>query len=381
MPKAIVLAGGGARGSYHIGAWQALIEMGYRPDIVTGTSVGSMNATLVALDRFEDAKAMWLSLNDKDVLTLPNELSTKEVLRFARQVAIDGGLDMSPMENMIIKFLNEDELRKAKCRYGLVTVNLKTLKPLELTLEEIPHGQLVDYVMASGACFPALKMKKIGDELYIDGGYYDNVPSNLAAKMGADEIVEINLDGIGNERELEEQYKDVKITRVSSYHDLGSILTFSPELGKRNIELGYLDTYKAFGKLDGVAYGFRKGSVKKLYDKMGKGLFSSLKLIMQNYPTVALSTQIYFSKNRQPFKDKKSAFIAILEGAMLSAQLPLGEVYTCELLMQKLMQSKKDCNCEKFCDLEKTEISSYLLLPLAAAEVVKVFLGLIQQRI
>ncbi|MBR2503809.1 MAG: patatin-like phospholipase family protein, partial [Oscillospiraceae bacterium] len=50
MAKALVLAGGGARGSYHIGAWQALIEMGYKFDIVTGTSVGSLNGTLVALD-------------------------------------------------------------------------------------------------------------------------------------------------------------------------------------------------------------------------------------------------------------------------------------------------------------------------------------------
>ena len=46
MAKAVVLAGGGARGSYHIGAWQALIELGYKPDIVTGTSVGSLNGVL-----------------------------------------------------------------------------------------------------------------------------------------------------------------------------------------------------------------------------------------------------------------------------------------------------------------------------------------------
>ena len=39
--KALVLAGGGARGSYQVGVWRALIELGWRPQIITGTSVGS----------------------------------------------------------------------------------------------------------------------------------------------------------------------------------------------------------------------------------------------------------------------------------------------------------------------------------------------------
>ena len=38
--KALVLAGGGARGSYQVGVWRALTELGWRPQIITGTSVG-----------------------------------------------------------------------------------------------------------------------------------------------------------------------------------------------------------------------------------------------------------------------------------------------------------------------------------------------------
>ena len=41
--KALVLAGGGARGSYQVGVWRALTELGWRPQIITGTSVGSLN--------------------------------------------------------------------------------------------------------------------------------------------------------------------------------------------------------------------------------------------------------------------------------------------------------------------------------------------------
>ena len=46
--RALVLAGGGARGSYQVGVWRALTELGWRPQIITGTSVGSLNGAMFA---------------------------------------------------------------------------------------------------------------------------------------------------------------------------------------------------------------------------------------------------------------------------------------------------------------------------------------------
>ena len=48
MKRALVLSGGGSRGAYEIGAWQALRELGVRLDAVYGTSIGAINAALVA---------------------------------------------------------------------------------------------------------------------------------------------------------------------------------------------------------------------------------------------------------------------------------------------------------------------------------------------
>ena len=48
MNRALVLSGGGSRGAYEIGAWQALEELGVKFDGVYGTSIGAMNAALVA---------------------------------------------------------------------------------------------------------------------------------------------------------------------------------------------------------------------------------------------------------------------------------------------------------------------------------------------
>ena len=45
--KALVLCGGGAKGGYHVGVWNALNEIGYKPDIITGTSVGALCRCLI----------------------------------------------------------------------------------------------------------------------------------------------------------------------------------------------------------------------------------------------------------------------------------------------------------------------------------------------
>lgn len=53
MKRALVLAGGGAKGSYQVGVWKALAELGWKPDIITGTSVGCLNGALFVLDGYE----------------------------------------------------------------------------------------------------------------------------------------------------------------------------------------------------------------------------------------------------------------------------------------------------------------------------------------
>ena len=57
--KALVLAGGGARGSYQVGVWRAMMELDWHPQIITGTSVGSLNGAMFVLDQYETARDMW----------------------------------------------------------------------------------------------------------------------------------------------------------------------------------------------------------------------------------------------------------------------------------------------------------------------------------
>ena len=59
---ALVLGGGGARGAYEVGVWQALCELDVPVDIVTGTSVGALNAAVIAAGSFESVSALWRNL-------------------------------------------------------------------------------------------------------------------------------------------------------------------------------------------------------------------------------------------------------------------------------------------------------------------------------
>ena len=378
MKKALVLAGGGARGSYHIGAWQALTEMGFRPDIVTGTSVGSLNGVLVALDWFDIARGMWLSIEDRDVMDIPEKVVSKETLAFAKDFATKGGISLEPLEKMITRFVDEEQLRNSPCRYGLVTVNINTRKPMELTLEEIPQGKLVDYMIASSACFPFLRPKAIDGQTYIDGGYYDNLPTNLAARMGAQEIVEVDLDSLGINRRLEDEYKDVKVTVVKSWHDLGSFLDFNPENARRNMEIGYLDTYKAFGKLEGKAYAFKKGETEKMYENFGAELMKNCGHLCEKHPGVRIASEVYMHVERKNPKTETDKFLAVLEGAMAAGNLPLGEVYTAENLPEYILAAKPGGVFEKIEQFAAEKNITELLSPLGAADVKKLYLHLLK---
>ncbi len=250
--RGLVLAGGGARGSYQVGVWRALTELGWQPGVITGTSVGCLNGAMFALGLYETARDMWLSIRSQDVMELPAADSGLGGLGSAlRQFVADGGLDVSPLEGIVDLVLDEDALRAAPVRFGLVTVEKRGLRPRELTLDEIPPGKVKDYLLASAACFPAMQAREIDGVEYLDGGYADNMPTALAARMGAEELVCVDLEGLGITRP---NRTGLPTTTVRSHWELGDLLRFDPVLARRNIELGYYDTLRAFGRLRGAAY-------------------------------------------------------------------------------------------------------------------------------
>lgn len=263
----LALEGGGAKGSYEIGAYIALKELGFKFDAVAGTSIGSLNAALIVQDDMKLAKNLWLNANseivgiNKDLVNLNKNFKlTKDSLKFSineiTKIIKNKGLDTSKYTNIIDTYIDETKIRNKKTNYGLVTVRLKDLKPLELTIKEIPNGKLAEYIMAS-SYLPVFKMNKIiDDSYYLDGGVANNLPITLLEKMGCNEIVAIRIDGVGtNKKKLLTQ---TKITELSPTKKTGPVIMFDNNDIRNNFYMGYYDTLLHYKKLDGFIYYFKK---------------------------------------------------------------------------------------------------------------------------
>lgn len=368
MTQGLVLAGGGARGSYQVGVKRALDELGFQPKVFTGTSVGCLNAGLFALGLDDIAESMWLQIADKDVMVMPEKFWGRELTDFLRDVQGGGGMDVSPLEQKVRMLMDEDALRASGVAFGLITVNKRTLKPLEVGLDEIPHGQLADYMMASAACFPAIRPHALGEEAYIDGGYYENMPIDLAARLGADQIVAVNLDGIGFTRRP--KTPGLKVRYVQSYWPLGNILKFDPLLAKRNISLGYLDTYRAFGKLKGQAYSLRAPEYTKLLAGCGVRYQAMIEHVCERHLPFGPALSLLISKGRERTRNPQRSLLFALETAAEHLGLDPTVVYTAEEFCTALVEefSRKNQRGYQFSGLLRgTESPSVLTLGLAMA--------------
>lgn len=265
--NALVFSGGGSRGSYQIGVWRALIELGIDIHIVTGTSVGALNAVLIALGDFDNAYTMWEQITTSTVLSvdIDEEADASQkintmLLQFFQDYTKNRGLDSYPLKSLIDKHCDEEKLRNCGIECGFMVFDKNTLKPVPLFLENVAKGKLAEYLLASASFFPAMKSCEIDGSEYIDGGYGDNLPVSLAVSKGADHIIAVDLEspGVVKKKEIE-SFANIKVIR--SYWNLGPILLFEKKQNLYNMRLGYLDTMKAFNVFEGIAYTFVKNSL------------------------------------------------------------------------------------------------------------------------
>ena len=259
--KALVLSGGGSKGSYQLGVWKALKKLNMKFDIITGTSSGALNGALMTQKSYKKAKKIWNELNMKVIFGEDVEATTtKDIVKMYGKQIVKGGMDITKLEELIHKTINTKKFYKSKINFGLVTLNLTNHKAEELEKKDIEEDKMADYLIASASCFPAFRQKDIEGKKYIDGGYHDNLPINLAIKMGATEIVCVDLRAPGRKKEI--QNKNIPITTITPNNKLSNFLDFNTEVVKRNIAYGYNDTMKVFNKLEGKKYTFKKNSLK-----------------------------------------------------------------------------------------------------------------------
>jgi NTE family protein len=260
MMYGIVLEGGGGKGAYQFGAWKALNELGIEYNGVVGTSIGAINAALMVQDNFEAAGELWNKIHISASESIGTEIyhqlaahefKSKDPVEIKKEMqetfGIDG-IDISTFRESVNAMIKEDIIRGSEKDFGMVTISLKQKKGLKLFKEDIPKGQLGDYMIAS--CYlPIYKTMLLNGDYFLDGSYYDRLPTDMLIGKGYKKIIEIRLYTPKPDEEKKNIPSDVHITTIYPKEYLGKALDFSKEQVLKNIKLGYADTLETLSQV------------------------------------------------------------------------------------------------------------------------------------
>lgn len=356
MKRCLVLAGGGAKGAYQMGFWKAIRELKIRFDMTCGTSVGALNAALIAQGDFDRGVMMWETLEtdrifSKEPRNIPKIIDAEAIAKSLEPVfgdwadqAVMVHTDASPLRETLESVLDEDLIRKSGIEVGIMATEYPVIKPAPLILSDIPRGKMMDYLMASSCLFPSEDPVEIGGQRYIDGGYADNAPINLALDMGADEIIVCDLHGSG----VKLPYSTNKAVKtVSPHFPLGPTMDFCPETARRNVTLGYLDTMREFGVYDGYWYTFRQGEREEFLRKYAWSYASMLLTLRvvknenesRRYYDIPVIRRIAEEEGERPGRMRYDFPMLIAEYAGEKFDLDPRRVYTEEKFSAQLLKS------------------------------------------
>ena len=198
----LVLQGGGALGAYQVGAYQALHEAGIAPDWIIGTSIGAINASIIAgsapderIDRLcefwrrvEHSSYLpaifpaWVSAAARNMLAVTTGIPSFFTPRpgaFLSEHAPLGAEDaayysVAPLRETLGELIDFERINAGAVRLTVGASNVRTSEMHYFDSRDMPLD--VRHILASGALPPAFPAVRIDGELYWDGGVVSNTP-------------------------------------------------------------------------------------------------------------------------------------------------------------------------------------------------------------
>lgn len=199
----LVLQGGGALGAYQVGAYQALHEAGVEPDWVIGTSIGAINASLIAgnapEERLSRLQEFWGRVQHNTWMELiagwplmgqaacnlmtvaqgiPAFFKPNAPAFFGPHVPLGADAaayyDTTPLARTLAELVDVDRINRGETRLTVGAANVRTSEMRYFDTRDMKLD--LRHVMASGALPPAFPAIRIGGDLYWDGGILSNTP-------------------------------------------------------------------------------------------------------------------------------------------------------------------------------------------------------------
>ena len=325
----IVFDGGGGRGAYQIGAWKALREAGVKINAVAGTSVGALNGALLCMDDIELAEDLWENITYSDVMAIDDELMegvfggnykipVKTLLKEVWEKIKDGGVDITPLKELINTHVDEEKIRTCGKEFCLVTYSMSNRQSLELGIDDITLGKLGDYLLAS-AYLIGFKNEPLNGKKYMDGGVTNNVPTRTLVERGYKDIIQIRIFGPGIARKAEIP-DDGSLYEIQPRVNLGSIIEFSPKRSRQNLKIGYFDAQRMLYGLEGIIYYIEQTHEEWYYEEIIKNVSELEK------KQICMKLKLPISST------EKELVMGMLEASAKLMRIPKYKIYTVDEL-------------------------------------------------
>lgn len=379
----LVLEGGGARGSYHMGVYKAILEEGIEIKAVAGTSIGALNGAMIVQGDYEKCLEQWNNISYTDIIQanedeidkiINSKLNLEDIKHLSKKflaLVSERGFDITPFKEMIENALDEEKLRKSSMDFAIVTVNLTDLAPVEIFVEDIPEGELGNYLLAS-SYLPIFKSEKLGGKTYLDGGFYDNLPFKILQKRGYEKLILVRTHARGLTRKAPD---GEGITVISPSRDIGHSYVCDREQAKENIKMGYYDALKIFRGLKGDLYYIKsqdeasymdyllaldKKDIENILNRLNINMYPSRRVLFEEViPRVG---SILGLKEDFSYED---LLIALLEKKAKDLGIKVYQIYDFEVLLKEVRtiepfekeEREKTNTIEKI--LEKVDLAKY----------------------
>lgn len=347
---AIALEGGGAKGGYEIGVWQALDEAGIKYNAVSGTSVGALNGGLMAMRDLPRAIDAWNNMKLGKVIELDEEQEENLSRAFNGDIGLDDvqrlipealeiiknrGLDVAPLRAWVREVVDARAIKESGVELYIATVSITDRKALEVKVNDLPEDQICDMLLAS-AYHPTFRLEKLGGKFYTDGGFVDTLPLHALVTNGYKDIIAVRIPGIGHNRRFK-MPDDVNITYIATNTDLGGVLNFDAEQSRRDMAIGYLDAKRVLYGLYGKHYYIERSmtdreALNMLLDSLETG--ENLRQFCErDLPRVA--------RHLDAEGDYYELLIAVLEDAAAKQDIDNMRIYKDTELVAKLEESRE----------------------------------------
>lgn len=198
-PLGLALGGGVARGWAHIGALRALLEAGIEPDIIAGTSIGSVVGAAYLAGRLDSLEGWARSLDRRRVIHYMD-------LSWGGSGLMKG----ERLTRVLKKYLNDVRIEDLDRKFAAVACDLRT--GYEVWLQQ---GPIIPAIRASYALPGAFEPVTVDGRYMIDGALVNPVPVSACRAMGAHMVIAVSLSGdafgpIGSSHEVNFEKPEVE---------------------------------------------------------------------------------------------------------------------------------------------------------------------------